>query len=668
MKSLTEKLIALPFECALQTGQYVMTLGAAGFLAFIQANVVELSVMVFMRVAVHPIKFRLQRIIKFRIAVQAAQRSGNPVPVMTPELEAIGLMSDMLNLMYRFSVDTLGSIVSPIAIIILWLFREQFEVTKYYGMRSADLIYFWLFSMFLVPALWVVDIFLFNLNELLWNWKLFDYVQFCNDRFANRTRRWIGLDNRINEELPPDLRALDQMCLSMQFYLLGSVHCSGIVFAVLGYMLVLHQDHNLFGDPMVMPLFIGVSMFLNLAKRLTLRVADRWQIWMVDGELEHEEIYDEGPGSRNRDALPPGMAAVDATLAECIEDAFAAGYTDDTLAKVLLEATLYIPPGTSIQASGAGGPMMPGDSTLHAGEVAISEQQMQQFMQLQAQGLIPSAQGVPTAGMFQVPIPSGFGPSTPGAPVGFAPTGFAPSAGLGAPGFGPPGVGPPGLGPPGFGAPGFGPPGFGPPGFGPPGFGPPGAFPGMAPAGAFPGMASAGCGPPFLPGGAAAPGAPGYAGFAASTNLPPGVPPPPPPGRKAGDVDADGNFSEFLSAFRSEMRAARSQDERIQKFVPSDAMRKKDEASIEARANTIFGMGVDQDPINRDDGSAELNDDFDEWPDEFLLLGVAQEDPQDASSSPDSTTSTTSGTETTEGTEETDDEDEDAWPIEMMVG
>ena len=40
-------------------------------------------------------------------------------------------------------------------------------------------------------------------------------------------------------------------------------------------------------------------------------------------------------------------------IAECIEDAFAAGYTDDTLAKLLTEATAYIPPGTSIQAMNA---------------------------------------------------------------------------------------------------------------------------------------------------------------------------------------------------------------------------------------------------------------------------------------------------------------------------
>ena len=123
MQALTEKLIALPFECALQTIQYVMTLGADGFLSFIQANIVELALMVVMRIAVQPVNFKLQRVLKFRVAVQQAQLSGSPVPVMTPELEAIGLMSDMLRLMYRFSVDTLGSIISPIAVVVIYLFK-----------------------------------------------------------------------------------------------------------------------------------------------------------------------------------------------------------------------------------------------------------------------------------------------------------------------------------------------------------------------------------------------------------------------------------------------------------------------------------------------------------------------------------------------------------------
>ena len=53
-------MVALPFECGLQTIQYVMTLGATSFLAFIYANIVELAVMVLMRVAVKPMQFKLQ--------------------------------------------------------------------------------------------------------------------------------------------------------------------------------------------------------------------------------------------------------------------------------------------------------------------------------------------------------------------------------------------------------------------------------------------------------------------------------------------------------------------------------------------------------------------------------------------------------------------------------
>ena len=58
---------------------------------------------------------------------------------MTPELEAIGLMTDMLSLMYRYSVDTLGSIISPITIYILFLFKEEFEINKLYASLSAPL-------------------------------------------------------------------------------------------------------------------------------------------------------------------------------------------------------------------------------------------------------------------------------------------------------------------------------------------------------------------------------------------------------------------------------------------------------------------------------------------------------------------------------------------------
>lgn len=57
-------------------------------------------------------------------------------------------MSDMLSLMYRYSVDTLGSVIAPITIAVLYLFRDEFEISKLYAMRASDLRFFMLFSLY----------------------------------------------------------------------------------------------------------------------------------------------------------------------------------------------------------------------------------------------------------------------------------------------------------------------------------------------------------------------------------------------------------------------------------------------------------------------------------------------------------------------------------------
>lgn len=316
--TLTEKLLALPFECALQSAQLVFALGADGFSTFILVFVVETAAMMAKRVVVDPLKFRLRRILTYKLRARNAQRVEQSMPANTPELEAMGLMIDMISLMYRFSIDSLASAISPVIILVLYLFREQFEIHRMYGIRSTDLIFFMLFAFIVVPALWLGDIFLFNVLELLWNWKLFEYVQFCHQRFANRSRRWIGFDPQVNEGLPPDLRAMDQMCLSMQLYQLGSLHAIGIVVAVLGYVLILHQNHNMFGDPLIVPIVAIIWIVLATGKKLLWRVADRLQAWAVEGESHQRmEEYGQGPSPLRctlSDAMPttgpPGFVAV----------------------------------------------------------------------------------------------------------------------------------------------------------------------------------------------------------------------------------------------------------------------------------------------------------------------------------------------------------------------
>lgn len=99
---------------------------------------------------------------------------------------------------------------------------------------------------------------------------------------------------------------------------------------------------------MVSPLFAAIMFMLRFIKIAALKVADAFQVWMVEGEKDFVEEYDEGPMARRVGALPPGMAAVDASIAECVEDALSVGHTDETLIKLLEEAARL---GPNAQAS-----------------------------------------------------------------------------------------------------------------------------------------------------------------------------------------------------------------------------------------------------------------------------------------------------------------------------
>jgi hypothetical protein len=500
-------------------------------------------------------------------------------------------MSDMLSLMYRYSVDTLGAVIAPITIVVLYMFRQEFEVGALYAMRASDLRFFMLFSFFIVPAMWIVDIFLFNLEELLWSWKLFEYIQFCQERYKNRSRRWVGLDTTINEELPPDLRAMDQMCLSVQFFMLGSLHASGIVMAVLGYMLVLHKSHNIFGDPMVMPIFFLMLLAFNVGRRLVLRIADRFKVWMVEGEADYEEVYDEGPGSRNQGALPPGMAAVDMALAECIDDAFAVGYTDETLAKLLMEVVSYIPPGSSIQVAGTAGT----NTNMKVGSGAGAA--------------VDNPVGVP---LHQISTVAGGGWDPCASPMML-------TSSLAMP----------------FAAP----------------------MLADAPRGTFDSRNQV--------------AASIHRAESGQLQRPHALPQCVPllPGQNSafeGEVDSKA-FSEFMSAFRTEMLQAKERGERKHKFVPSTKSQLS--TALETRAEAVYGLGVEarvQSSLLNEEGQ---DTSFEEWPDEFLLLGVAEQDADAGSTpSPESETSTTTDTATTEEDTDETEYEEDAWPIEMLVG
>jgi hypothetical protein len=380
---------------------------------------------------------------------------------------------------------------------------------------------------------------------------------------------------------------MDQMCLSIQFFMLGALHASGIVMAVLGYMLVLHESHNVFGDPMILPIFSSALFVFSFGKRIVMRIADRLQIWMVEGEREHEEIYDEGPGSRNQGALPPGTEAVDAVLAECIEDAFAVGYTEDSLAKVLQEVALNVPPGAPIQAV----------STRAATDFSTGDVRAQELPPSMALREGCLTKGLLSEGFQSLSLDMTSGPSHCMGCSGFMNMNMNMNTDMNMN---------MNMNPLAMSAL----------------MAPPKAQIDHFPRTSYP--------TPFV-------------GDEVSGQQ-----------IKVRAGDDDHGFKEFLTAFRTEMSYARDLGMRKQRFVHSSKLKTDPQPQAPSTFDDVTFS--DHDP-----GA----DSFDEWPDEFLLLGVAAEDSAPLlESTPES--STTSDTGSTYET--SDSNDDDVWPVELLIG
>ena len=119
---------------------------------------------------------------------------------------------------------------------------------------------FLIFFAFLIPASWAEDAFTNNINEMLYGWDAQAYMRRQGERFARRSRVW-ALGAPATDERTQPWERLDRVLMTSQFWLLLMLYGVGGILTMLGYMLVIHQEHPLFSDPLTWPLIAAVYVF-----------------------------------------------------------------------------------------------------------------------------------------------------------------------------------------------------------------------------------------------------------------------------------------------------------------------------------------------------------------------------------------------------------------------
>ncbi|TYZ65127.1 hypothetical protein PybrP1_009425 [[Pythium] brassicae (nom. inval.)] len=140
------------------------------------------------------------------------------------------------------SMDRLALFYQPILILLMMVFREELMLPIIYNIREKDMeIYLW-YSLIILFFQLVTEVFVLHVVELFQGWKLYDYLVYCRYRFLQREQRWKGLEPNLDECIEENLRTLDQMCFSSQFFMMCTVHITGVVFFVVAIEIMARAD------------------------------------------------------------------------------------------------------------------------------------------------------------------------------------------------------------------------------------------------------------------------------------------------------------------------------------------------------------------------------------------------------------------------------------------
>jgi hypothetical protein len=303
---LHEKLLTLPFCVVLSASESMMAMGSADFIGFTMFYFVNLTLVMLEHLYTAPLlrrmralwpKWRLsfQRRMKKRrrrTREQKAQEEAEWSRVCERiDNEAAGVEA-VLEGVAGYSVVFTELFIAPILLAFQAFFSEDTRMPALYGVRQTDLLYYALFSVFIIPSNFVLGALQLNTMELAHGWKLYEYSAYQRHRFATRDTRWPLAHTSADESIHPSCQSLDLLCFSSQLYFLLVVYSAGILLSMLGVSVCLRAGYSFFGDPITL-LIIGVVYFLMRALETScIRLGGKLKVWKprkpADGTLDED--------------------------------------------------------------------------------------------------------------------------------------------------------------------------------------------------------------------------------------------------------------------------------------------------------------------------------------------------------------------------------------------
>ena len=268
------------------------------------------------------------------------------------------VVEDLMSFLTGWGVNSVTLIMTPFMIYFYFDFNEQLQFAELFGIRTKDLIIYILFALVIMPFQMVMDIFIFNTQELFHGWKVYEYMKYASYRFNNRSARWKGFEAQTDQSISESLRSIDLLCFSSQFYFIVGIAGTGVFVFALSIAMMLRVEYNMFKDPMLSFCCLLTLGSCSMVQRAAMLIANYGGLWAIKGdgrnfsdgllddpdelpfETVKQDIQDEGRGGR-------WSSIDDLTVADLTSTAFRHRFLEYNRSWILEQLTEILTPRTA---------------------------------------------------------------------------------------------------------------------------------------------------------------------------------------------------------------------------------------------------------------------------------------------------------------------------------
>jgi hypothetical protein len=310
--ALREKLLLGALLAATKVTEAMITMGADDFSDFTLSFFVEMAISMIERLYIESAiqnmmrqwpkwKMQLRRKYRHKKRMTREEKAKEELEWRTINeeiaLEAEGI-EPLLESYQGYTVELLGILLFPIVNVVLLLYYTETQIPAAYAIRENEFVYYTFFAGYIVPFLLCSDMILFNILELLYGWKVFDYVSYQRYRFSVRDHRWMMHNTIYDESIDQSMQSLDALCFSSQYYFIQALLAMAIMSVALGITVCLRASYAFFADPVLPVLIVVMAILVELLSIIFKKLADvkvlrfgwrgLWVTKQIEGTVDDE--------------------------------------------------------------------------------------------------------------------------------------------------------------------------------------------------------------------------------------------------------------------------------------------------------------------------------------------------------------------------------------------